>query len=57
MAAVKVRRVELLAPVAARMRRSLAVSLRMRPTVMASTPRARKIPNTVAQLMICPPEG
>ena len=51
-AAVRVRRVELLAPVAARVRRSLAVSLRMRPTVMARMPRARTIPKAVAQLMI-----
>src|SRR5450755_2102067 len=47
-----VRRFRLLAPVAARVRRSLAVSLRMRPTDMARMPSARKIPKKVAQLMI-----
>src|SRR5580704_15549964 len=50
--AVIVRRVEPLAPVAARVRRSLAVSLRMRPTDMARMASARKIPKAVAQLMI-----
>ena len=47
-AAVRFRRVRLLAPVAVRVRRSLAVSLRMRPMDMTSMPSARTIPNTVA---------
>src|SRR5437764_9205303 len=51
-AAVRLRRVLLLAPVAARVRRSLAVSLRIRPTLMARMASARAIPNTVAQSMI-----
>src|SRR5580700_9930947 len=49
---VIVRRVQLLAPVAARVRRSLAVSLRIRPTDMARMPSASTTPNTVAQLMM-----
>ena len=49
MAPVRVRRVWLLAPVAARVRRSLPVSLRISPTVMARTPRARAIPAAVDQ--------
>src|SRR5580693_714978 len=49
---VMVRRVQLLAPVAARVRRSLAVSLRLRPTDMARMPSASTTPNTVAQLMM-----
>src|SRR6266581_1435056 len=51
-AAVRLRRVVPLAPVAARVRRSLAVSLRMRPTLMARMASARTMPNTVAQSMI-----
>src|SRR5215831_18025576 len=47
-----VRRARPLAPVAARVRRSLAVSLRIRPTLMARIASARTMPNTVAQLMI-----
>src|ERR1700722_9048853 len=46
------RRVRPLAPVAARVRRSLAVSLRIRPTLMARMASARPMPNTVAQLTI-----
>ena len=57
MTAVRVRRVQLLAPVAARVRRSLAVSLRMRPSVMARMPSASTMPNTVAQLMITATDG
>ena len=41
-----------LAPVAVSVRSSLAVSLRMRPTLMARTPRASAMPNTVAQFTI-----
>jgi hypothetical protein len=41
-APVRVRQVVLLATVAVRLRRSLAVSLRIRPTVIASTPSARE---------------
>ena len=48
-APVMLRRVVLLAPVAARVRRSLAVSLRIRPTVIPSTPRARRTPAAVDQ--------
>src|ERR1039457_52244 len=55
--AVRVRRVMPLAPVAVRVRRSLAVSLRMRPTLMARMASARAIPKTVAQLMISAEEG
>ena len=55
--AVIARRFQLLAPVAVRVRRSLAVSLRMRPTVMARMPSARTIPKTVAQLMISDDDG
>ena len=56
-AAVMVRRVVLLAPVAARVRRSLAASLRIRPTLMARMPSASRIPKTVAQLMIVDEAG
>jgi hypothetical protein len=56
-AAVRVRRVALPAPVAARVRRSLAVSLRIRPTLMARMPSASAMPNTVAQLRISADEG
>ena len=48
----QLRRVNALAPVAVSVRRSPAVSLRMRPTLIASTPRARTMPKTVAQLLI-----
>ncbi len=51
------RRVVLLAPVAARVRRSLAASLRIRPTLMARMPSASRIPKTVAQLMIVDEAG
>src|SRR5690348_17852542 len=51
-AAVMLRRVRPLAPVAARVRRSPAVSLRIRPTLMARIASARKMPNTVAQFTI-----
>src|SRR6516165_6439749 len=51
-AAVMLRRVVLLAPVAARVRRSLADSLRIRPTLIARMASARTMPNTVAQSMI-----
>jgi hypothetical protein len=47
-AAVSSRRVRLPAPVAVSVRRSRAVSLRMRPTDMARMPSARAIPNAVA---------
>jgi hypothetical protein len=50
--AVRVRRVRELAPVAVSVRSSLAVSLRMRPTLMARMPRASAMPNTVAQFTI-----
>jgi hypothetical protein len=47
-AAVIVRRVVLLAPVAVSVRRSRAVSLRIRPTEAASTPNAITMPSAVA---------
>ena len=50
--AVRLRRVRELAPVAVSVRSSLAVSLRMRPTLMARTPRASAMPKTVAQFTI-----
>ena len=50
--AVSRRRVELLAPVAVSVRRSLAVSLRIRPTLMARMPSASAMPKTVAQSRI-----
>ncbi len=50
--AVRLRRVVPLAPVAARVRRSLAASLRIRPTLMARMASARAMPNTVAQSTI-----
>ena len=50
--AVRLRRVRELAPAAVSVRSSLAVSLRMSPTLMARTPRARAMPKTVAQLTI-----
>jgi len=49
-AAVIVRRVRLLAPVAVNVRMSRPASLRMRPTVIASTPNATRIPAAVDQL-------
>ena len=49
-APVIVRRVQLLAPVAVNVRRSRPVSLRMRPTVIASTPSATRMPAAVDQL-------
>ena len=52
MTAVRLRRVRELAPAAVSMRSSLAVSLRMRPTLMARMPRASAMPNTVAQFTI-----
>src|SRR5690348_11887343 len=52
-----VRRLQLLAPVAASVRRSLAVSLRIRPMLMPRMPRASAIPNTVAQVMISDEDG
>jgi hypothetical protein len=48
--AVTLRLVVELAPVAARIRMSLAVSLRMRPTLIASTPKASTIPAVAASL-------
>src|SRR6266536_1993047 len=48
-APVRVRRVVLLAPAAARVRRSFAVSLRISPTVIPSTPSARRMPAAVDQ--------
>ena len=50
--AVRLRRVRELAPAAVSVRSSLAVSLRMSPTLMARTPSARAMPKTVAQLTI-----
>ena len=52
MTAVRLRRVRELAPAAVSVRRSLAVSLRMSPTLMARTPRASAMPKTVAQFTI-----
>ena len=52
MTAVRLRRVRELAPVAVSVRNSLAVSLRMRPTLMARMPRASAMPKTVAQFTI-----
>ena len=52
-AAVIFRRLKLLAPVAASVRRSLAVSARMSPTVMARMASASAMPKTVAQLTTC----
>jgi len=49
-APVRLRLVMLVAPAAVRIRRSRAVSLRMSPTVMARTPRARIAPAVVDQL-------
>jgi hypothetical protein len=46
-AAVGFRRVLLLAPVATSVRSSSSVSLRIRPTVMASTPSASRMPAAV----------
>ena len=51
-AAVTFRRVVAAAPVAVSVRRSLAVSLRTRPTVMASTPIAMISPSAVAPSLI-----
>src|SRR6266542_130735 len=48
-APVRERRVVLLAPAAARVRRSFAVSLRISPTVIPSTPSARRMPAAVDQ--------
>ena len=52
-ALVIARRVRRDAPIAASVRRSLALSLRIRPTDMASTPSAISIPAAVAPLLIC----
>ncbi len=57
MAAVRVRRVLLLAPVAASVRRSPAVSLRIKPTLIAKMHSARAIPKMVAQLITAEDEG
>ena len=54
--AVKVRP-QLEAPVADSVRSSLEVSLRTSPTDMARTPRAMRMPKSVAQLTIVDPEG
>ena len=54
---MRLRLVVLLAPVAVSVRRSPAASLRMRLTLMANTPRASAIPNTVAQLMMSDEDG
>ncbi len=51
------RRVLLDAPVAASVRRSLAVSLRTSPTDIPRTPRATTIPNIVAQLITAEEDG
>ena len=53
-AAVMVRRVVPLAPAAVSVRRSLLVSLRISPTVMASTPRATSSPTAVAPVKDLP---
>jgi hypothetical protein len=53
-AAVIIRRVVVLAPVAVSVRRSRAVSLRITPTGMASTPRAITMPSAVAPSAILP---
>src|SRR5262249_34934516 len=55
--AVMVRRARPLAPVAARVRRSLAVSLRIRPTLMARVASARTKPNTGAQVVMVADRG
>src|ERR1700722_19462623 len=55
--AVRLRRVRELAPAAVSVRRSLAVSLRISPTLMARTPRARAMPKTVAQFTISDDDG
>ena len=56
-AAVIVRLVLLLAPVAARVRRSLAVSLRISPTLIARIASASTIPASVAESMTSMPDG
>src|SRR6516165_1705720 len=56
-AAVSVRRAVLLAPVAVSVRRSLAVSLRTRPMLMARMPSASTIPKIVATAVICAYDG
>ena len=56
-AAVIVRRVHPLAPVAVSVRRSPAVSLRMRPMLIARIASASTIPNTVARSMTSYPGG
>src|SRR5580693_5410339 len=53
-AAVIIRRVLALAPVAVSVRRSRAVSLRIRPTDMASTPNAITMPSAVTPSVISP---
>ncbi len=57
MTAVRLRRLRELAPVAVSVRRSLAVSLRIRPTLMARMPSASAMANTVAQLTISDEAG
>ena len=55
-AAVSIRRVALVAPVAVRVRRSPTVSPRIRPTVIASTPRVKSMPiATVAERNVVKP--
>src|SRR5580693_3330842 len=56
-AAVIVRRVVPLAPVAVSVRRSRAASLRTRPTLMPRMPSASTIPKIVAASMICASDG
>ena len=56
-AAVSVRRVVLVAPVAVRVRRSPAASVRISPTVIARTPRASSAPAAVAAALIVASEA
>jgi len=56
-AAASARRWVLLAPAAVRMRRSLAASLRIKPTVLASTARARMMPAAVAPVLMAEKSG
>jgi hypothetical protein len=56
-APVRVRRVVLAAPVAVSVRRSLAVSLRIRPTVMAITANASSRPKAVPPSSSCDSDG
>ena len=57
MAAVRVRRVVLVAPMAVRVRTSPAASARIRPTHIASTPSAISAPAAVATVLIVASEA